>query len=70
MKEQMQELYVEDLANHNGPGHAVDAVRNYRSVVPWVRTGEVLRNSGTSIDFSLSFTMNTDCACPVSHRWL
>jgi hypothetical protein len=42
MKEQMQELYVEDLASHNGPDHAGISVRIFLKRCLRVRAGEVL----------------------------
>jgi hypothetical protein len=41
MKEQMQELYVEGLASHNGPGHAGVIARSRLKRCSRVRAGEV-----------------------------
>lgn len=41
MKEQMQELYVEGVASHNGPRNAVVIARSRPKRFRWVRAGEV-----------------------------
>ncbi len=61
MKEQMQELYVEDLANHNGPQHAALIARLMPKRCSWVRTGEVL-----SLETELR---NADPVCVVGRQY-
>ena len=57
----MKELYVEDLASHNGPLHADEIVRFYPKRCCWVRAGEV-----SSLE---TYVRNADPVCVVGRQY-
>jgi hypothetical protein len=57
----MKELYVEDLAGHNGPLHAVIIARLLPKRCSWVRAGEV-----SSLE---TYVRNADPVCVVGRPY-